>query len=213
MKSLLTSAALLILLTSPSVAQEAGLRFGLGVSSLGTAVEGAYRFNQDFGVRGVLAGRTVTGRIGAVDGVSYNSDWQLGGFALLADYYTGNSGFRISGGAFLSDTRFRGTATASANNPLPIGNTTLTNGETVVVTSEFARKVSPILTVGYDWQVSPKFTLSGEIGGILTGGLNVSLASPTVSAADIATEIQNIQTERAIGKVYPYIAITGSFRF
>jgi hypothetical protein len=209
----LSVASLIVVLASPAFAQENNLRFGLGISSLGTSVEGAYRFNQSFALRGVLAGSDITGRVGTVDGVRYDSNWQLGGFALLADYYAGNSGFRVSGGAFVSGTSFRGTALASPSNPVPIGNTTLTNGETAVVTSEFSRKISPILTVGYDWNIDPRFTLSGEIGGIVTGGLDVSLVSPTVSAADIATEVRNIQNERAVGNLYPYIAITGSFRF
>jgi hypothetical protein len=45
------------------------------------------------------------------------------------------------------------------------------------------------------------------------GGLNVSVTAPAAPAADVARETQNIKDELSLFGVYPYIALTGSFRF
>lgn len=213
MKNLFSTAATIALLTGAASAQESNMRFGLGLSTMGGTLEGAYRLNQNWGVRGVLAGGVNANGNQTVDGVTYNTTGQLGGLALLGDYYTGNSGFRISGGAFLSNTSFQGSTTASAANPITIGNTTLTGGETAGTSVEFKRKISPMLTTGYDWNIGRAFTLSGEIGAIAMGGLNVSVTAPAVPAADIAREIKSINDELSAYGVYPYIAITASYRF
>ncbi len=208
-KILLTASAI-ALLSSAAVAQDSNLRFGLGVSTLGPTLEGAYRLNQSFALRGVLSGGLGINGAQTIDGVKYDTKGQLGGFALLADYYTGDTGFRVSGGAFISNTNFSGSTTASPTNPITVGNTTLTSGETASASVEFARKVSPMLTVGYDWNIGQRFTLSGEVGAIGMGGLNVSVVAP---AADVAREVRNINDELSQFGVFPYIAITGSFRF
>ena len=213
MKYMLATASAIALLATAASAQDNNLRFGLGVSTMGATLEGAYRFNQNFAIRGVFAGGLNANGTQTVDGVNYNTSGQLGGFALLADYYTGNSGFRLSGGAFVSNTSFSGNTTASVANPITIGNTTLTGGETASASIDFARKVSPMLTVGYDWNIGRSFTVSGEVGAIAMGGLNVALAAPAAPAADVARETQNIKDELSPFGVYPYVALTGTFRF
>jgi opacity protein-like surface antigen len=213
MKKILLAASAIALLSSAAFAQDSNLRFGLGVSSMGATLEGAYRFNQNWAVRGVVAGGLGINGTQTIDGVNYDTNGQLGGFALLADYYTGNSGFRVSGGAFVSNTSFSGSATASPANPIEIGGTTLVGGESTSASIEFSRKVSPMLTVSYDWNIGRSFTLSGEIGAIGMGGLNVSVTAPAVAATEIAAEVQSINDELSQFGVYPYIAITGSFRF
>lgn len=78
---------------------------------------------------------------------------------------------------------------------------------------EFTRKVSPMLTVGYDWNIGRTFTLSGEIGAIGMGGLNVSVDAPAIAANEVAAEVNNINDELSAFGVYPCVAITGTFRF
>jgi opacity protein-like surface antigen len=160
MKKILLAASAIALLSSAAFAQDSNLRFGLGVSSMGATLEGAYRFNQNWAVRGVVAGGLGINGTQTIDGVNYDTNGQLGGFALLADYYTGNSGFRVSGGAFVSNTSFSGSATASPANPIEIGGTTLVGGESTSASIEFSRKVSPMLTVSYDWNIVVKLAQS-----------------------------------------------------
>lgn len=121
----------------------------------------------------------------------------------------------MSGGAFLSNTSIAGVATPVAGSPIDIGLTTLSVGNTVDADISFARKVSPMLSVGYDWNIGKRFTLSGEIGAIAMGGLEASITTAIpIPAADIAREVNSINSELdAAGNVYPYIAITGSYRF
>lgn len=217
MKIAILTAIAATALGSAAFAQDTQLRFGVGVSSMGATLEGAYRFNENLAMRGVIAGGVTASRLGGgtqtVDGVTYTTSGQLGGFALLADYYTGRTGFRVSGGAFISNTKFSGTANASAANPITIGNTTLNNGELATASVEFTRKISPMLTVGWDQNIGKTFTLSGEVGAIATGNLNVNVTAPGVSAADVAREVQNINDELSQFGVYPYVGITATFRF
>lgn len=217
MSKILITASAIALIAGAAAAQDTGLRFGLGVSTMGGTLEGAYRINQNWAVRGVVAGgintKTLGGGTQTIDGVTYNINGQLGGFALLGDYYTGGTGFRISGGAFVSNTSFSGSTQASAANTITIGNTTLSSGETVSTSIEFKNKVSPMATVGYDWNIGRNFTLSGEIGAIAMGGLNVNVTAPAAPAADVARETQNIRDELSGYGVYPYVAITAAFRF
>jgi len=180
---------------------------------MGATLEGAYRFNQNWTVRGVIAGGISANGTQSIDGVSYTTPGQLGGFALLADYSTGSSGFRVSGGAFVSNTNFSGSTTATAANPIEVGGFTANSGETVSAEIEFTRKVSPILTVAYDWNNGRTFTLSGEIGAIGMGGMNVSVDAPAIAANEVAAEVYNINDELSAFGVYPYLAITGTFRF
>jgi len=189
---------LMTMSAAPLAAQDSNLRFGLGLSTMGGTLEGAYRFNDRFAVRGVVAGGVNGNTTDTADGVQYNVSGTLGGFALMGDYYTGNSGFRVSGGAFLSNTSLSGNAVASLGNPIDIGLTTLNAGERADVDIEFNNRVSPILTVGYDWNIGRNFTLSGEIGAIAMGGLNASVSTNVaVPAADLARETRNIQNAAA----------------
>ncbi|MGH1576859.1 hypothetical protein [Planktotalea sp.] len=213
MKKAYLVASVFAMIAGTASAQDNNLRFGLGVSTLGGTLEAAYRINQNFALRGVLSGGLNANGNQTIDGVNYSTSGQLGGFALLGDYYTGSTGFRVSGGAFISNTSLSGSTTASAANPITVGNTTLTGGETASASVEFKRKVSPMVTVGYDWNVSNSFTISGEVGAIAMGGLDVALSAPAAPAADVAREKQNIKDELSQFGVYPYIAITGSFRF
>ncbi len=186
MKNLFITSAIALIFATGASAQDQKFRFGLGVSTLGGTLEGAYRFNDTWAIRGVLSGGLNANGTQTVSGVTYNTTGQLGGFALLGDYYTGNTGFRVSGGAFVSNTSFAGSTTASLANPITIGNTTLTGGQTASATVAFQRKVSPMATIGYDWNVGRRFTISGEVGAIAMGGLNVTLTAPAAPAADAA---------------------------
>ena len=216
MKTILVTASAIVFFAGAAFAQDSNLRFGVGVSTLGGTLEGAYRFNDNWAVRGVLSGGLNGNKTDTADGAEYDFTGRLGGLALLGDYYTGSSGFRVSGGAFVSNTSISGVAKPVAGSPIDIGLTTLGFDNTVNLDINFARKVSPMVTVGYDWNVGKRFTVSGEIGAIAMGGLksSISTAIPT-NAADIAREENNINSEldKKVGNIYPYIAITGSFRF
>jgi hypothetical protein len=203
------------LLSSTAFAQDGNVRVGAGVSTLGANLEAAYRLNDRFAIRGVISGGLSRNTTQAADGVNYDANARLGGFSLLADYYTGNSGFRVSGGAFLSNSSITGVATPVPGSPIDIGLTTLAAGNTVNAEVKFARRISPMLTVGYDWNIGSAFTLSGEVGAIAMGGLTptISTAIP-IPQADIDREINTIQNElNQAGQFYPYIAITASYRF
>lgn len=212
LRAICTVAAWFLLATTLQ-AQDDRYRLGVGLSTLGPQIEGAYRITPQFAVRGVIAAIGADGQE-TVDGVTYDVSGQLGGFSVLGDYYTGDSGFRLTAGAFLSDTDLSGSATASPANPIEVGNTTLTAGETVGASVEFSNRISPVLAVGYDGRMGRNFTLSGEVGAVLMGGLDVQLDAPSsVSAADVELERRNIEDDLSGLDFYPYISISATFRF
>ncbi len=45
------------------------------------------------------------------------------------------------------------------------------------------------------------------------GRLNVSVDAPAIAANEVAAEVNNINDELSAFGVYPYVAITGTFRF
>lgn len=214
MNRTIIAAALISLTGSAALAQDGGLRFGLGVSTLGGGnIEAAYRLNDRWGIRGVYSTGLNANGTETIDGAQMNYNAKLGGFALMGDYYTGSTGFRVSGGAVMFNSSFDANTVATAANPITIGSTTLNSGERVDVGIEFRNRVAPILSVGYDWNMGKNFTISGELGAIATGGTNVSVSSNVaLSQADIDQEVANIKGQQDL-KAYPYVAITAGFRF
>ena len=86
--------------------------------------------------------------------------------------------------------------------------------------AEFIGTFAPVLFVcgatviaGGGGDIGRTFTLSGEIGAIGMGGLNVSVDAPAIAANEVAAEVNNINDELSAFGVYPYVAITGTFRF
>lgn len=209
--ALITSTALFAGHTA--IAQDGNTRFGLGVSTMGATLEGAYRINERFALRGLLAGINASDKQ-TIDGIDYDVDGQLGGLGLLVDYYPGQSGFRLSGGAFISRTEFTGSATANSPGDIDIDGTPIAVGDSVTTSVEFGRKVAPMLTLGYDQSLGKGWTLSGEIGAIISGDFNVDIDAPAyVSATDIANEEDSIRNDLNQLGVYPYVGLSVSYRF
>ena len=226
------SAAAVFAGTSAFAQDGNNVRVGLGLSSLGGTVEGQYRFNENFAMRGLYAGGLSGDEAGTeVDGdltADYSASGQLGGTALLLDYYPFGGGLKLSAGAMMSNTNIDLTGTLSATNgSFQFGDLDVNAGTVDVDASvEFARQAAPMLTVGYDWQISNRFSINAELGAIAIGGLDIAMtATPDADAiaagasqddinAEIDTEIANIQDDiGSSADLYPYIALMGTFRF
>ena len=68
-------------------------------------------------------------------------EFNLGGLALLADYYFNRSGWRVSGGLFFSDTELSATGTTNIDG---LGDVVVT------VDAEFENDIAPMITTAYD---------------------------------------------------------------
>lgn len=196
------------------MAQSAGdMSIGVGVSTFGGNLEVGYHTTDKLRVRGALLGGFRYDDEVEVEGINADADGNLGGLTLVADYYPWSNGFRVSGGLFFSTTDLESKATASIAAPIDIGGTNYTSG-TVNVEGSFQNNVSPMLTAGYDWSVSNRWTLSGELGAVFVGGVDISVKSDTLQAQiDADTDIQDAIKDAADLNVYPYLALTASFRF
>ncbi|PRY75959.1 hypothetical protein CLV80_11045 [Yoonia maritima] len=198
-------------------AQEAGdMSVGLGVSTFGGNLEASYVINEQFRVRGALMGGFSYEDSGSEPGDgSYEFDASLGGFAVLADYYPTQSGWRVSGGLFLSNTDFTGVAEASAANPIEIDGTEYTSGS-VTTKSEFNNTVAPVLTTGYDLHFADNWTFSSEIGAIFIGGVDLSAKSDdaTLQAEiDSSDDYAEARDDADDLNIYPYLSLGLAYRF
>lgn len=232
MKITLTAAAALLALSTPLMAQE-NMRAGLGVTSLGATVEGQYRINENWAVRGLYSGGLSYDDSGTeVESdvtATYSGSGNLGGAAILMDYYVGGSGFKISGGLLMSTTGLDLSSNLSptGNGSFDFGDLDITAGSIDVdASAEFKRSMAPMITLGYDWQITDRFSLNAEVGAIAIGGFDIDMtATPDQDAinagfdqaaidAEIDAEIAKAQDD--IGNsadLYPFIGIMGTWRF
>ncbi|MEV8465699.1 hypothetical protein AB0T83_02750 [Fluviibacterium sp. DFM31] len=206
-----TKALILIaagIVPASALSQEPGeFGLGFGLSTLGATLEGTYRVSDRFGLR-VPLGYLSVDDTETDDGIKYDYDSQLGGIGLLGDYYTGIGGLRITGGAMLSGYDVDGTGRGSGT----LGDNTY-NNVNLRYSADTKNAVMPMISLGYDGQVSPRWTLSADLGAMYTGGFDVSLTdkSGQVSQADLNKEIKDAEDDAP--SVLPYVKFTATFRF
>jgi len=189
-------------------AQDAG-RFGIGVgaSTLGPTVEGSYRVNDGFGLR-VPAGFVSADYDGTEDGIDFEIDADFGGVGLLADYYPGLAGLRLSGGAILSGYSAEGRGRGDGE----VGGTSYT-GVDLDLDATPANTVMPTLSIGYEGRLGARWSLSADLGAMYTGGFDVDLVdrSGQVAQSDIDAEIAEIEDD--LPDYLPYLQLVATFRF
>ena len=232
MKFLTFGAAVLAVIAAPAIAQENNMRLGLGVTTLGGTLEGQYRINENLAVRGLFAGGLNAKESGTEtdsDVIStYTGSANLGGGAVMMDYYVGASGFKVSGGVLMSTTGIDLSSNLSPNGAsFEFGDLDITAGSIDVdASAKFQRKIAPILTIGYDWQITERFSVNAEIGAIAIGGLDLKMtATPDQAAIDAGFDQAAIDAEidKEIAKakddignqanLYPFIGLMGTWRF
>lgn len=184
---------------------------GVGLSTVGPKLELGYMYNTNIAFRGFLGVNMSQSTTETSDGVTYDVSGNLGGAGVLVDYYPTGSGFRLSGGLFSSNTSVSMNSTITA--ATDIGGTSY-NAGTIDGKLEFNRKVSPMLAVGYDWQIGPKWSIAAELGAIANNGYKASaVAGGGIAQADLDREMQNVENDLNKTKVFPYISVMATYRF
>ncbi|MEM8657151.1 MAG: hypothetical protein AAGF22_03560 [Pseudomonadota bacterium] len=149
------------------------------------------------------------------EGTDAEFDVGLGGVAVLGDFYPNESGWRISAGVFYST--IEGVAVAdAANGGFEYNGITFNGDERLTARARFNNTVSPMITTGYDINFGRNFMITGEIGAIFTGGVNLTARgnSPALQAAlDADRDVQRAIRNADDFKVYPYASIMARFRF
>lgn len=215
--STLVAASLACLsLASAALAQNVGEKsVSFGLSSFGPTLEGTYQVDQMWRMRGVVMGGLTYSDTSTDSGNSYDFDAKLGAVALLADYYPTTSGFRLSGGLLINTTSIDATTVATPAEPIEIDNATFATGS-VTARGEFAKKVSPMITTGYDYRFNNAWMLSGELGAIYTGGIDLTATGSTAAlqtALDGSQDYRDARNDASDIKFYPYISIMVGYRF
>lgn len=222
----------LALAAAPALAQENNMRVGLGVTTLGATLEGQYKINENLAVRGLFAGGLSTDESGTETDsdviATYTGSANLGGAAVLMDYYVGGSGFKVSGGVLMSTTGIDLSSNLRPNGgSFEFGDLDINAGSVDVdASAKFKRKMAPVVTIGYDWRITERFSLNAEIGAIAIGGFDLSMkATPDADAiaAGFDQDAINAEIDKEIAKaqddigsqadLYPFIGIMGTWRF
>jgi hypothetical protein len=186
-----------------------------GLSTFGPTLEGTYQIDQKWRLRGAVMGGLNYSETETEDDNSYDVDAELGAVALLADYYPTTSGFRVSGGLLLNTTKVDATTVASAGSPISIDDEEFTSGS-VTARGEFAKRISPMITTGYDYRFSNAWTLSGEIGAVYTGGVDLTAKGSTTelqTAINGSQDYRDARSDASDITFYPYISVTVGYRF
>lgn len=214
MKSI-AALALLVTLSAVQVrAQSTGEPvFGLGLSTMGATIEGGMRVTPSLGFRGMYAGTPHLNDMIEVDDIDYDVDGQLGGFALLGDFFPRGHNFRLSAGVFFSRSELNGMVTASASNPIEVGSVTFNSGETVETGAEFRNEIAPIASMGYVHHTRRNMTISAEAGVIVNNGYEISVTGTGIPQAELDAEARNIRDELDSYKVYHFVSVSVGFRF
>ncbi|PJI84544.1 autotransporter-like protein [Yoonia maricola] len=202
LKTLLTATALTTI-GAMAAAQDTGdFTVGTGLSTFGLNLEGAYQIDPQWRARGAFMGGLSLDFDETDDGDTVEGEFNLGGLAALADYYPMQNGWRISGGLFLSNTDL------SASGQV--------NGDEADVTAEFANKVAPMITTGYDWRFGSGWAMTSEVGVILTGGIDIEYEAenPADQAAiDADPDVRDAISDAADIKALPYLSLGVSYTF
>ncbi|WP_439508164.1 hypothetical protein, partial [Yoonia sp.] len=102
-------------MATTATAQDRGaVSAGLGVTSFGYALEGAYQLRPTLGLRGMIMGGFSIDDTFDYEGSSVNGTADLGGTAVVADYYPLANAWRMSGGLFFSNSDVSGSFTEGA---------------------------------------------------------------------------------------------------
>ena len=184
------------------------------MTTLGPTLEGSYRVSPQFAFRGIVAVPLEGDGTSSEDGTDYEYEYETGGFGLLADYYPGVGGLRLTGGLFKQNMGVDLDASASGADTITIGNTTYAN-VSVGGDLAFERDVAPLLAVGYAGMLG-SWELSGEVGALFVQGVDASLEQTggaiPISESDLREEEDELEDDFGIN-AYPYVGVSLTYRF
>ncbi|MFT6530646.1 MAG: hypothetical protein ACJASC_000165 [Limimaricola cinnabarinus] len=211
-RPLTLSGALLLLAGSASAQDIDGAAVGFGISTLGGYASASYEAMPTLRARGLLTGIPGQSFSEEGDDVDYDIDLSVGGIAALADYYPNQTGLRLSGGLFFSNTDIVGAARATGAETIEVGDNEYSNAS-IETELTFENNVAPMLAVGYEKRFGRGWAFDAEIGAIVVGGINVDVDGENVPMRDLEIEAQQLEDNLSAVKAYPWLALGVSYRF
>lgn len=193
---------------SIATAQEAGdTSVALGLSTFGANIEAAYQIDPTYRVRGALmGGLSFDYEESDADG-EFDGSFDLGGLAVLGDFYPVQNGWRVSGGLFFSNTELSATGTADIDG---VGT------EAVTTTAKFANDIAPMITTGYDASFGDGWSFNSEIGVIFTGGIDLDVQADNALVQGQVDDDADVQEAKADAEdiiALPYLSLTVGYSF
>ena len=195
LKALITAAALAGIGTMATAQDVGDVSVGIGSTNFGLSLQGEYTVSPKAGVRGLLMGGLSVEDEFEVDEATIDGEADFGGIAVIGDYYPLGNAWRISGGLFISNTEVSGIVNDDG---------TVYDG-----TIEFKNSVAPMITTGFDAELASGWSMSGDIGFIITT-LEVSSddADPIVQA-----DIDELNDDLEDVPVFPFVGLGVNYRF
>ncbi|MDP5086371.1 MAG: hypothetical protein NWQ23_13195 [Yoonia sp.] len=195
LKTLLTATALCTFGAMASAQDMGELSVGVGVTNFGYSLEGEYSISPTLSVRGmIMGGFSINDEI-EVEDETVDGEANLGGLALLADYYPFANPWRVSGGLFFSNSDVTGTFDSGSGTY---------EGEIA-----FENEVAPLITTGFSAEIAQGWSISGDIG-VIVSSLEASSddATPAVQA-----DIDDINADLSDIPVFPFIGFAVSYTY
>lgn len=171
------------------------LSVGVGVTNFGLSLEGEYAVSPQIGVRGMLMGGFSIDDQFDVDEATVDGEADFGGLAIVGDYYPLSNSWRISGGLFFSNTDVTGEVTDEG---------TTYDGEIA-----FKNDVAPLITTGFSTEIAQGWSVSGDVGVIISS-LEVSSDDTTGTVQDDIAELNNDLEDIP---VFPFIGFAVSYSY
>jgi hypothetical protein len=189
-------ATTLLTTASFATAQDAGdVSVGLGLTNFGLSLEGEYAISPQASVRAmIMGGINLEGEFDVDEG-TVDGETNLGGFAVLGDYYPLANAWRVSGGMFISNTDISGTVSSG--------------GETFDGSIELANSVAPMLTTGFSAEIADGWAFTGDIGVIFS---SLEASGEGLSPAEQA-EIDDINAALEDVPVVPFLGLAVSYSY
>ena len=194
-KSVFAAATLSTCATFATAQDLTELSVGVGVTNFGLSLEAEYAVSPKIGVRGMLMGGFSVDDEFEVDDATVDGEADLGGFAIVGDYYPLSNPWRISGGLFFSNTDVTGEVT---DGPLTY------DGEIA-----FKNDVAPLITTGFSTEIAQGWSISGDVGVIISS-LEVSSDN---SDSDVQDDIAELNDDLEDLPVFPFIGFAVSYSY
>lgn len=208
---------------SVAASVQAGTGVAVEIGSTGVGAHVSVPIRPNLNVRfGVNYAKYSTTR--NTDDAHYDLDLQLKTVDALVDYFPGDSGFRVSGGAVYNGNQF-GTLARPANGSVyTLNNNTYpaSTAGTIDGTVDF-HKVAPYLGIGWgNAATAPGWGFAADLGVLFQGAPNSTLGNRgcTASSAictrlanDLVAENLKLKDEMKDFKFYPVLRVGVSYSF
>ena len=157
----------------------------------------------------------------SISGVPYTNNLKLLTIGALADWYPGESGFRVTGGLYFNNNQILGDARLDATESYQIGANPYTGAQLGTLKSETDfNTLAPYIGIGWGnpLRQESRWTFAFDLGVLYQGTPKVDLTStdPLSTAglgADLDLEEDNISQALRSFKFYPVLIIGISYNF